>query len=48
MRAWIAIPLLLAGCKVREQPPINERWAYGFDDGLGDVFYATGDGYHVE
>jgi hypothetical protein len=48
MRAWIAIPLLLAACKVREQPPITERWAYSFDDGLGEVFYATGDGYHVE
>jgi hypothetical protein len=48
MRAWIAIPLLLAACKVREQPPIAERWEYSFDDGLGDVFYATGDGYHVE
>ena len=48
MRAWIAIPLLLAACKVREQPPIAERWEYAFDDGLGDVFYATGDGYHVE
>jgi hypothetical protein len=48
MRAWIAIPLLIAACKVREQPPITERWEYGFDNGLGDVFYATGDGYHVE
>lgn len=48
MRAWLAIPLLLAACKVREQPPITERWEYSFDDGLGEVFYATGDGYHVE
>lgn len=48
MRAWIAIPLVLAACKVREQPPIAERWEYGFDDGLGQQFYATGDGYRVE
>lgn len=48
MRRWLAIPLLLAACKVREQPPISERWDYAFDDGLGELFYATGDGYRVE
>lgn len=52
MRASLAIPLVLAAgaaaCKVREQPPIAERWAYDFDGGLGDLFYATGDGYRVE
>jgi hypothetical protein len=48
MRLWIAIALLVAGCKVREQPPIAERFEHNFDDGLGELFYATGDGYHVE
>jgi hypothetical protein len=47
MRCWLAIPLLLA-CKVREQPPITEPWQYDFESGLGEVFYATGDGYRVE
>ena len=49
-----AIPLVLvvglgtglAACKVREQPPITEAWSTDFSAGLGDVFYATGDGYH--
>lgn len=53
MRTWLAVPLVVvaaaaAACKVREQPPITERWENSFDDGLEDVFYATGDGYHVE
>jgi hypothetical protein len=48
MRFWLAIPLVLAACKVREQPPITQRWAYDFEAGLGHVFYATGDGYHGE
>jgi hypothetical protein len=48
MRAWLAIPLALAACKVREQPPITETWTCDFEAGLGDVFYATGDGYHAE
>ena len=48
MRCWLAIPLALAACKVREQPPITEPWQYDFEGGLGEVFYATGDGYRVE
>jgi hypothetical protein len=48
MRCWLAIPLVLAACKVREQPPISEPWQYDFESGLGDLFYATGDGYAVE
>jgi hypothetical protein len=52
MRAWPAIPLALvssvAACKVREQPPITSTWSHDFDAGLGDAFYVTGDGYHVE
>lgn len=45
MRSWLAIPLALAACKVREQPPITQTWRFDFDGGLGDAFYATGDGY---
>jgi hypothetical protein len=48
MRSWLAIPLVLAACKVREQPPITQAWSHDFATGLGDAFYATGDGYHVE
>lgn len=48
MRAWLAIPIVLAACKVREQPPITQTWQFDFDGGLGDAFYATGEGYHVE
>jgi hypothetical protein len=48
MRCWLAIPLVLVACKVREQPPISEPWQYDFESGLGEVFYATGDGYRVE
>jgi Farnesoic acid 0-methyl transferase len=48
VRLWLAIPLVLTACKVREQPPITEAWQDDFDAGIGEVFYATGDGYHVE
>lgn len=48
MRSWLALPLVLAACKVREQPPITAAWQDDFTAGMGDVFYATGDGYHVE
>jgi len=48
MRPWLALPLVLAACKVREQPPITAVWQNDFTAGIGEVFYATGDGYHVE
>jgi hypothetical protein len=48
MRAWLAIPLVLAACKVRDQPPITQAWHDDFEAGMGDVFYVTGDGYHVQ
>jgi hypothetical protein len=48
MRSWLAIPLVLAACKVREHPPITEVWGHDFDAGLAGLFYATGDGYRVE
>ena len=48
MRRWLSIGLVLAACKVREQPPITAPWTWDFDAGLGDVFYATGDGYRGE
>jgi hypothetical protein len=48
MRSWLALPLVLAACKVREQPPITGVWQNDFAAGMGEVFYATGDGYHVE
>jgi hypothetical protein len=48
MQRWLAIGLVLAACKVREQPPIAAPWTWDFDAGLGEVFYATGDGYRGE
>jgi hypothetical protein len=48
-----AIPLTLAvaacaaACKVREQPPITQPLQIDFEDGLGDLFYVTGDGYRA-
>src|ERR1041384_8032069 len=45
---WLALPLLLAARKVREQPPITQIWQDDFEAGMGEVFYVTGDGYHVE
>src|SRR4051812_22761964 len=48
MQRWLAIGLVLAACKVREQPPITAAWTWDFEAGLGEVFYATGDGYHGE
>jgi len=51
MRSWLAIPLVIAvaaACKVREQPPIAQEWRDDFEAGLGEAFYATGDGYHIE
>src|ERR1051325_4335180 len=47
MQRWLAIGLVLAACKVREQPPITAPWTWDFDAGLYDMFYATGDGYRV-
>jgi len=48
MRRWLAILPLLAACKVREQPPITQTQTFDFDAGLGNAFYATGDGYRGE
>lgn len=45
MRAALAIVALLGACKVRELPPITAEWRYGFDAGLSELFYATGEGY---
>jgi hypothetical protein len=38
----------LVACKVREQPAITQATTWDFEAGLGDAFYATGDGYHAE
>jgi len=37
---------LLAACKVKDPPPIRDRWTDSFDrDSIGGSYYATGDGY---
>src|SRR5678815_1229986 len=48
MRSQLVLLAVLSACKVREQPPITQQWTHDFENGLGDVFYATGDGYHGE
>jgi hypothetical protein len=49
MRLWPTLALaVVAACKVREQPPISQEWRTDFETGLGEVFYATGDGFQVE
>jgi len=47
MRFWPALVLVASACKVREQPPISQEWRTDFETGLGEVFYATGDGFQV-
>jgi hypothetical protein len=43
-----ALLLSLAACKVKDPPPITERWVDGFDrDEPGSSYYQTGDGYRV-
>jgi hypothetical protein len=47
MRLLPFVVLALVSCKVREQPPITAAWSTDFAAGLGESFYATGDGYRV-
>jgi hypothetical protein len=47
MRCWLAFVVVIAACKVREQPPITAAWRHDFAAGLGGMFYATGAGYRV-
>jgi farnesoic acid O-methyltransferase len=45
--AWLAL-LPCLGCKVRDLPPITERWTDSFDrSSPGASYYASGDGYDV-
>jgi hypothetical protein len=38
----------LAGCKVKDPPPIIDKWTDSFDrDDVGSNYYSTGDGYRV-
>jgi hypothetical protein len=38
----------LCACKVKDPPPIKDTWRDDFErDGVGDMYYATGDGYRV-
>lgn len=38
----------LAGCKVKDPPPIKEEWADSFERAEpGDEYYASGDGYSI-
>ncbi|MEZ4363174.1 MAG: hypothetical protein R3B48_23570 [Kofleriaceae bacterium] len=44
----VALALTLAACKVREPPPITERWSDAFErDQLGGMWNATGPGYQL-
>ena len=47
-RTLLAALLCLAACKVKDPPPITERWTDTFDrDEPGSNYYQTGDGYHL-
>ena len=44
---WLAL-LCVAACKVKDPPPITERWTDSFDrDEPGSSYYQTGDGYRL-
>jgi hypothetical protein len=44
----IALVLSVAGCKVKDPPPVTEEWKDGFDRGdLGGDYFATGKGYEL-
>ena len=50
MRAAVLVVLgvLVAGCKVREPPPITSSWYDGFERAaIGASYEATGDGYRI-
>src|SRR5215469_16912608 len=50
MRALIVVPLVaLAACKVKDPPPITDRWNDDFTRaGIGTDYYKTGPGYAVK
>jgi hypothetical protein len=49
MRAFAVCAVVVAACKVKEPPPVTERWADTFDrDRIGRNYFATGPGYKVE
>ena len=44
----LATLALASGCKVKDPPPIKERWADDFErSSIGPSYYASGDGYGV-
>src|SRR5688500_4440859 len=45
---FAVILVLLAGCKVKEPPPITSSWYDGFErEDIGASYEATGDGYRI-
>jgi hypothetical protein len=49
MRLGLAlIALVVAGCKVKDPPPVTEKWTDNFGrDDIGGNYYKTGGGYSV-
>jgi hypothetical protein len=48
MRIALLALLPCLGCKVKDPPPIQERWTDSFDrSSPGALYYASGDGYDV-
>jgi hypothetical protein len=49
MRGWLVLLVpVLAACKVKDPPPITERWTDPFDhEAFGKDYYKTGPGYEV-
>lgn len=49
MRCLGLVLAFICACKVKDPPPIKDEWRDDFErDGVGDNYFATGDGYHVE
>jgi hypothetical protein len=49
MRAGIFAVVILAGCKVKDPPPLTDTWTDSFERaGVGGDYYKTGPGYAVE
>jgi hypothetical protein len=50
--ALCALPVIapaLSGCKVKDPPPITERWTDDFErTAIGSNYYKTGGGYEIE
>jgi Farnesoic acid 0-methyl transferase len=46
---WLVVLVSLAACKVKDPPPITDRWTDDFErGGIGGDYYKTGPGYAIQ